>query len=285
MKLNMKKVFIASSMIGLLFAIGFAGLTQTVSAQASIAKKSLNKTLKATASVKMRKGIGTNYKKITTVEKGIFVQASKYSKGWYKVSVNGKTGWISGKYLTAAPANFKEAGLVEVSEKDGFIIDLKYATKKNFMGYALYPEESKALVTKSTAVKLKKANRLANKQGYKIKIWDVYRPLSVQWEMYNKIQNHLYVANPALDSNHSKGVSVDVTLVDSKGKELKMPTKFDSFSVKAGRSYKGNSKITQKNMDYLTKIMTQSDFKTISSEWWHYNDLSTSHPTLDLPTK
>ncbi|MGE7837512.1 M15 family metallopeptidase [Viridibacillus arvi] len=283
--MNIKKILITSSVLGLLFTLGIAGVSQTASAQASPAKKSLNKTLKATTAVNMRKGIGTKYKKIMTVEKGVFVKASKYSKGWYKVSANGKIGWVSGKYLTSAPANYKDAGLVELSEKDGFVIDLKYATKKNFMGYALYPKNSKALVAKSTAAKLKKANQLANKKGYKIKIWDVYRPLSVQWEMYNKIQNHNYVANPALDSNHSKGVSVDVTLVDSKGKELKMPTKFDSFSTKAGRSYNGNSRTAQKNMDYLTKIMTQSGFKTINSEWWHYNDLSNAHPTLDVPTK
>lgn len=282
--MNFKKVFIASSIVGFLLTLGLAGVSQTASAQASTAKKSLNKTMKATAAVNMRKGVGTTHKKIMTVEKGIFVKASNYSNGWYKVSVSGKIGWVSGKYLTSAPATYKEAGLVELSKKDGFVIDLKYATKKNFMGYALYPKESKALVTKTTAAKLKKANQLAHEKGYRIKIWDVYRPLSVQWEMYNKIQNHLYVANPALDSNHSKGVSVDVTLVDAKGKELKMPTKFDSFSSKAGRYYKGNSKTAQKNMDYLTKIMTQSGFKTISSEWWHYNDLSASHPTLDVPT-
>lgn len=260
------------------------GVISSTTAEAATIQK-VEKTLKATAQLNIRKGAGAKYSKIGQIDQGVFVKATQYYKGWYKVTNNGKTGWASGKYLKKAPANYKEAGLVELTEKDGFVIDLHYATKNNFMGYRLYPKKAKALMTKSTAKKLKKANKLANKKGYKIKIWDAYRPLSIQWEMWYKIQNHMYVAYPLLDSKHSKGVSVDVTLVDKKGRELTMPTKFDSFSKKAGRTYKKNSKKAQKNMNFLTRIMTEVGFTTISSEWWHYNDKNVNHPTLDVPVK
>lgn len=259
-------------------------MVPSTTAKAATIQK-VEKTLKATAQLNIRKGAGVKYSKIGQIDPGVFVKSTQFYKGWYKVSYNGQIGWASGKYLKKAPAHYKEAGLVELTEKDGFVIDLQYATKKNFMGYRLYPKKAKALLTKSTAKKLKKANKLANKKGYKIKIWDAYRPLSVQWEMWYKIQNHMYVAYPLLDSKHSKGVSVDVTLVDKKGKELTMPTKFDSFSKKAGRSYKKNSKKAQKNMELLTKIMKEAHFTTIDSEWWHYNDKNDDYPTLDVPLK
>ncbi|WP_102690968.1 M15 family metallopeptidase [Rummeliibacillus pycnus] len=249
--------------------------------------KHIDQIYKVTSQMNIRKGAGVKYSKIDQVDQGIFVKATEFYKGWYKINYKGNigSGWAPGKYLEIAPVNYKEAGLVELTEKDGFVIDLHYATKKNFMGYRLYPKKAKALMTKSTAKKLKKANKLANKKGYKIKIWDAYRPLSVQWEMWYKIQNHMYVAYPLEDSKHSKGVSVDVTLVDRKGKELKMPTKFDSFSEKAGRSYPNNSKKAQQNMEFLTEIMLEAGFTAISSEWWHYNDSNSDFPTLDVPVK
>ncbi|MGX9135670.1 M15 family metallopeptidase [Rummeliibacillus sp. JY-2-4R] len=258
-------------------------MEQSIRAEASF--QTVNHTLKATAQLIIRKGAGTKYPKMSTIDQGVFVKATSYYKGWYKVSYKGEIGWVSKNYLVEAPATYKEAGLVELTEKDGFIIDLHYATKKNFMKERLYPKKAKALMTKSTAKKLKKANKLANKKGYKIKIWDAYRPLSIQWAMWYKIQNHMYVAYPLSDSKHSKGVSVDVTLVDKKGKELKMPTKFDSFSEKAGRDYNKNSKKVQQNMEFLTKIMIAAGFTTISSEWWHYNDQNVDFPTLDVPVK
>lgn len=260
------------------------GMFSSMTAEA-VTVQNVDQTLKATAQLNIRKGAGTKYAKIGQLDQGVFVKATSYYKGWYKVSYKGQVGWASGKFFKKAPATYKEAGLVELNEKDGFIIDLHYATKNNFMGYRLYQKKAKALMTKSTAKKLKKANKLANKKGYKIKIWDAYRPLSVQWKMWYKVQNHMYVAYPLLDSKHSKGVSVDVTLVDKKGKELTMPTEFDSFSTKAGRSYHKNSKKAQKNMDFLTKIMVKSGFTTISSEWWHYNNTNDDVPTLDVPLK
>ncbi len=259
-------------------------MNQSIRAE-EVSYQKVDQTLKATAQLIMRKGVGTKYAKIGSVDQGVNVLATSFYKGWYKVSYKGETGWVSDKCLEEAPATYKEAGLVELTEKDGFVIDLHYAKKKNFMNERLYPKKAKALMTKSTAKKLKKANKLASKKGYKIKIWDAYRPLSVQWAMWYKIQNHMYVAYPLSDSKHSKGVSVDVTLVDQKGKELKMPTEFDSFTEQAGRNYKKNSKKAQQNMDFLTKIMTEVGFTTISSEWWHYNDKNVDYPTLDVPVK
>lgn len=233
----------------------------------------------------LRKGAGTTYKVITTIPKDINVTVHSKKGNWSYVSVGKYKGWLSNKYITKTFNTYKSAGLVEITAKDGFVIDLQYKTKKNFMGYQIYPSKAKALLRSGTAKKLKKANQLAEKYGYKIKIWDAYRPLSIQWEMYKKVSNINYVAPPTEKwSNHSKGIAVDITLVNSKNKELVMPTKFDDFSKKASINYKGNSKTAQKNMELLISIMKKSGFTTLSSEWWHYNDTDEyKYHVLDVP--
>ncbi len=165
----------------------------------------------------------------------------------------------------------KELVLVKDYTKD-FVIDMKYATCNNFTGKTLYPSPT-CVLTKGTLEKLTKANNLVMKQGYKIKIWDAYRPLSVQKIMWDATPDKKYVANPyGSGSKHNRGAAVDVTLVDSKGKELIMPTGFDNFTVKASPNYKGMTSEQRKNLSILSKAMTSSGFKTISTEWWHFED-------------
>lgn len=151
-------------------------------------------------------------------------------------------------------------------------IELKYATEDNFTKTKVYPYDI-CVLQKSTAIKLKKANDELMKMGYRLKIWDAYRPLSVQKIFWELVPDSRYVANPNTGgSKHNRGTAVDVTLVDMNGNELEMPTGFDDFTEKAARSYGNISETARKNVELLTNIMVKNGFTTITTEWWHYND-------------
>lgn len=85
--------------------------------------------------------------------------------------------------------------------------------------------------------------------------------------------NDDYVANPYTEGSiHNKGCAVDITLVDTNSNEIEMPPGFDDFTEKASRTNKNISPMAQQNLDLLTKVMQESGFTTINSEWWHFND-------------
>lgn len=161
--------------------------------------------------------------------------------------------------------------LVRDYSKD-FAIEMKYASYNNFTGKTLYPSPT-CVLTRGTLDKLIKANNIVLKQGYRIKIWDAYRPLSVQKIMWEVTPNKNYVANPYRSaSKHNRGAAVDVTLVDKDGKELNMPTGFDNFTAAASPSYKGMSQEQRKNLNILSSAMTSAGFTPLSHEWWHFDD-------------
>lgn len=178
---------------------------------------------------------------------------------------------------------FEYEGLVEIREMDSTIeVDLKYATSDNFTGETLYQLEV-CLLLKPTAEKLVAANAEFAEEGYRLKIWDAYRPKSAQQIMWEHSPDGVYVADPAVGSNHNRGASVDVTLVDQNGRELEMPTGFDEFTEKASRNYPGMTEEARRNMEYLTKVMVRNGFSVIQSEWWHFNDADyKEYPHLDI---
>ncbi|MBO1264426.1 hypothetical protein J3A84_05145 [Proteiniclasticum sp. SCR006] len=178
---------------------------------------------------------------------------------------------------------FVYKGLVRVMDIDASLsIDLKYATDDNFTGQRVYPEDAPALLALETALKLKIANERFEKDGYRIRIWDGYRPRSVQDIFWNLVPDPRYVADPSKGSIHNRGASVDVTLEDFQGNVLEMPTDYDDFSEKASRNYQGSSEKARENMLYLTRIMEESGFKGLPSEWWHFDDKSRTYPLLDV---
>jgi len=174
-------------------------------------------------------------------------------------------------------------GLVRVKDIDASIVtDLRYATEDNFTGRKVYPDNSQAILRLETALKLKKANERFEKDGYRIKIWDAYRPRSVQEIFWALVPDPRYVADPAKGSVHNRGASVDITLVDLEGRELKMPTEYDDFSEKASRTYTGTHEEALSNMRYLTEIMEESGFKGLPSEWWHFDDEDSGYPLIEV---
>lgn len=151
------------------------------------------------------------------------------------------------------------------------LIELRYATKNNITNKVLY-EDTNVYLRKGTADKLKEANYEFKKLGYRIKIWDAYRPTAVQKILWNKVNDDRYIANPSSGSIHNRGAAVDITIVDKNGKEVPMPTDFDGFSPKADKNYSDVDKERTENAKLLEKIMIKHGFESIYTEWWHFDD-------------
>lgn len=171
----------------------------------------------------------------------------------------------------AAPY-FTYHGLVEVKRVDPSVaLDLKYATKDNFTGVVHY-KTALCLLQADTAKALARADDAFRKQGRTLKIWDAYRPVAVQWELYRDTPANLkqYAPAPSKNSQHCKGIAADVTLVDRSGRELAMPTGFDSFSEKAHADYPDLPANVLANRALLRAGMEKQGFAVYSYEWWHF---------------
>lgn len=183
------------------------------------------------------------------------------------------------------PSPFYYKDLVELTSlDDSFLIDQRYATKNNFTGRIHY-DTVLCLIHKDIASRFLKAQRLAKSKGLRIKVFDAYRPVSVQQSLYDATPQNLkmYVARPSASSLHPKGLAVDITLVDSSGRELDMPSKFDDFSIKAHIDYDGATDRQKSNRALLIDIMERSGFRVNKTEWWHYYiPDSAAYPLLDV---
>ena len=151
-----------------------------------------------------------------------------------------------------------------------FVYDMQYATSDNFLKAKVY-DCAECYLRYKTVKALVKANEAFMKKGFRIKLYDCYRPLDIQKRMWAIVSNPEYVANPAKGSIHNRGGAVDISLVDKRGKELNMGTAFDFFGKEAGHSYTRLSKKIIKNRILLKTIMVENNFKIFDSEWWHYN--------------
>jgi len=155
---------------------------------------------------------------------------------------------------------------------DEFEIDMKYASKDNFTGKQIYSLPL-CILQIGTATKLIAVNSELMQKGFRIKIWDAYRPWSAQKLMWAIMPVDDFVADPNKGGSiHNCGFAVDVTLVDLQGRELEMPTKFDDFSEKASRISITMTEAAAKNLSLLTNAMVKHGFEIINSEWWHYYD-------------
>lgn len=151
-----------------------------------------------------------------------------------------------------------------------FVYDMKYATDDNFLEAKVY-ECSECYLRLKTVNALIKANEKAIKKGYRIKIFDCYRPADIQKKMWKIFPNAKYVANPSKGSIHNRGGALDLTLVDKNGKELDMGTPFDFFGKEAAHAFTDLTDLQLSNRKLLKRIMQSASFNAIKSEWWHYN--------------
>ena len=151
-------------------------------------------------------------------------------------------------------------------------VDLRYATPNNFTSAIIYDDDT-AYLRRGTAEKLKAAQAEFVTHGYTIKVWDAYRPPAAQFKLWEKVPDARFVINPHKGySYHSRGVAVDVTLVDEKGQEVIMPTGFDDFTARADRDYSDLDQETAANARFLEEIMVKHGFSSIYYEWWHFID-------------
>jgi D-alanyl-D-alanine dipeptidase len=151
-----------------------------------------------------------------------------------------------------------------------FEYDIKYATTDNFLKAKVY-DCAACFLRLKTVNALIKANNEFVKKGYKIKIFDCYRPLAIQKKMWELVPNPSYVADPSKGSIHNRGGAVDITLVYTSGKELDMGTPFDYFGIEASHNYTNLSQEIKNNRALLKTIMIKNGFNAFESEWWHYN--------------
>lgn len=166
-----------------------------------------------------------------------------------------------------------EAELVDIKLADPtIVIDLRYATSRNVLQRPLYPAGLPALVRASVAKRLVAAQEFLVQRGFRLKIWDAYRPKAAHDELWRMTQNDHYVANPSdgTGSLHTRGVAVDATLVDLDGNEVSMPTDFDSFTPDATMHYHGSDPLVRAHLRILQRAMGGAGFYGLSMEWWHF---------------
>ena len=150
--------------------------------------------------------------------------------------------------------------------------ELRYATENNFTGQIIYSFDE-AWLRYGTVQKLAKAQEILSKHGYSLLIWDAFRPTAAQWKLWEVFPDSVYVANPEKGySSHSRGNTVDVTLVTADGGTVEMPTKFGDFSSLADRDYSDVPEEAALNAILLETVMTDCGFKPYSGEWWHFSD-------------
>ena len=169
------------------------------------------------------------------------------------------------------PEEANDTTFVNLKEySSDFVYYMKYATADNFLKSKVYDCEACYLRYK-TVKALINANEKFLKKGYRIMLFDCYRPLAIQKKMWEIVSNPNYVADPKKGSIHNRGGAVDITLVDLQGNQLDMGTPFDFFGIEASHNFEQLSDEIKANRKLLRKIMTQNNFKIFESEWWHYN--------------
>ena len=159
--------------------------------------------------------------------------------------------------------------LVEITEKDYPVsLELRYATPHNFTGQKIY-ERPLCFLHEKVLPLFERAINLADQQNLRFKIFDAFRPQTAQEKLWAICPNPMYVSPPQQGSNHTRGVAIDLTLIDDKGEELDMGTPFDDFTP---HSHHGASihAAANANRYLLLGIMMSAGWDLYPTEWWHY---------------
>lgn len=267
-----------------------------------------------TSTLSVRQGPGTNTEKLGTLKDGDPVTILEQGDVWHKILYNGSEAYVFAAYIKNVPINYAYVpaltatvdGKTYVSD----MVDVRYicpdikiwltwASQDNVLNKKFYPAGA-CLLQRETAEKLKAANDLFMKDGYRIRLYDGYRPYSVSVELYKLVRDGRFVQNPKSGpSTHNRGAAVDITLerIDT-GEQIAMYSQMHTFNISSMRDLPDIRKYTEgtpeynaileeypdilrygrrsgearRNVSYLTKIMKKCGFTTINSEWWHFND-------------
>ena len=172
----------------------------------------------------------------------------------------------------------------------GIVQEIRYFSTYNFVGDRIDGYEAPcALLTREAARAMKTIANQANVMGYRLKIFDAYRPASavkhfVLWGIEDLDQRMKPFFYPGLEkqelfqrgyiaskSSHSRGSTVDLTLLDMRtGKELDMGSPFDYFSELSHPDCRAVTEEQFRNRMLLQDLMTKNGFQPIDCEWWHF---------------
>ena len=149
-------------------------------------------------------------------------------------------------------------------------ISLLYATSDNFTGKPVYRADAECYLHEKAAEHLQKAIEIARPLGLRFKLFDAYRLTEAQWKLWNHTPDPDFLANPERGSPHSRGVAIDLNLINALGEELDMGTPFDAFTPLSHHGRVDISVDAQHNRLLLMGIMTTAGWDFYRNEWWHY---------------
>lgn len=178
------------------------------------------------------------------------------------------------------------------------IQEIRYFSTYNFLGERVDGyEEPCAIVTREAARALKSASNVFNVMGYRMKIFDAYRPVSavnqfVFWALEDvdvRMKPYFYPEIEKVEaiergyiarrSSHSRGSTVDLTLLDmATGKEVDMGSPFDYFGELSHPDCRDVTDEQYENRMMLQRVMVRSGFEPIDCEWWHFTLVNEPYP-------
>ena len=169
--------------------------------------------------------------------------------------------------LSSQPLNHSLTCISEATHS--ILLDLRYATANNITGRQIY-HDGRCFLHQDAVPLLERAVILADEQGLRLKIFDGYRPQAVQEALWGHCPDPNYITPPERGSPHTRGVAVDVTLVDRQGRELDMGTAFDDLTKRSHHGISGLPAQVAANRYLLLGIMMGAGWDFYRNEWWHY---------------
>lgn len=179
----------------------------------------------------------------------------------------------------------QNSDFIELFDGDGLRIDLRYASRNNFVGHDMYGPFRQAFLHKIAASKLSDAFRVLRQKhpGYGFVVFDALRPRSVQrvlWDHVKGTDGEGYIANPDNGSLHNFGFAVDLTVMDGAGRELDMGAGYDDFrdiaQPRREQEFFELGQLTEthlRNRKILREAMEGAGFIQLPHEWWHFDAL------------
>mgnify|MGYP003148888637 FL=1 len=192
---------------------------------------------------------------------------------------------FSALIFTISSEETAQSNLIDIATvSTEFSYEMRYATPNNFIGEVLY-DCSVCLLQPDVAEALAKANQFFCEKGYRIRLYDCYRPLDVQKKMWKKVPRPTYVANPyGKGSIHNKGAAVDITLETLDGCFVDMGSDYDFFGRAAHIDNYNFSEEILNHRKLLFEGMRKFGFQTVRTEWWHFSfRRNGTYPILNEP--
>lgn len=184
---------------------------------------------------------------------------------------------------------FRQPELVEIIKLDPTIrLDIRYATKNNFLGRAVY-KEARAFLQRPAAEALVRINAALRQRGYGLVVFDGYRPWKITKVFWDSTpaDKHEFVADPSKGSRHNRGCAVDLSLYDlNTGKIIQMPSEYDEMTERSHINYNCANDEARRLRDLLRSSMEAEGFAVYEPEWWHYDYKDwREYPILNLSFK